>query len=235
MFTVTSMLDLLSFFQRFGHLFPHPCSCEWQRRFFGKRYFGREHISTMIWLNMITLIHQPRIFPQMRKFPMFCSDVTRMCWTPGWKFSSADFRRFFFPVCDYRGSQALLSPEVALWTWRALRWFWFKKHPLTSPNKRINKISCLQAFHLPCEVWEWGFWVYEFTNWIWVWWVQLTKTICLMYILGEDGQNSENCGWNNWILLDLLVPWNDSREYWNPDFFHHLWRDSPSSPAFARE
>lgn len=171
--------------------------------------------------------------PQMRKSPMFCSDVTRMCWTPGWIFLFRRFRRFFFPVCDSRESQALLSPEVALWTWRALRCFWFKKHPLTSPNKRTNKISCLQAFHLPCQVWEWGFWVYEFTNWIWVWWVQLTKTICLMYILGEDGQNSENCGWNNWILLDLLVPWNDSSKYWNPDFFHHLWRDSPSSPALC--
>lgn len=71
MFTVTSMLDLLSFFQRFGHLFPHPCSCEWQRRFFGKRYFGREHISTMIWLNMITLIHQPRNCLKWESFPCF--------------------------------------------------------------------------------------------------------------------------------------------------------------------
>ena len=163
MFTVTSMLDLLSFFQRFGHLFPHPCSCEWQRRFFGKRYFGREHISTMIWLNMITLIHQPQIFPQMRKFPMFCSDVTRMCWTPGWIFL---FRRkpFLLSSVWFSGISGTAVTGSRTLDLASIEMFLVQKTPLDIPEQK-NKQNQLPPSVPPAlrglRVRFLGLWIYK--------------------------------------------------------------------------
>lgn len=162
MFTVTSMLDLLSFFQRQRPLVPTPmfmrvtAAILWKEIFRKRTYFHNDLIE-------YDYAYSPTPeLPQMRKFPMFCSDVTRMCWTPGWKFSSAG-SRFFFPVCDYGASQALLSPEVALWTWRALRCFWFKKPPLDIPEEK-NKQNQLPPSVPPAlrglRVRLLGLWIY---------------------------------------------------------------------------